>query len=200
MVKEMTEANLRSAYAGESQAHMRYLIYMEMAEKEGLVKDSKTICYFVPVVVVQKNNPAGIKTISDLAGAGLRIGQGDQKAAAVGRITSRLLDLNGVDLAAWKKNVVMQTPTVNELGIAIKLKTVDAVIVWDAIAAKYSDVSEVIEIDPKKNVCPAVGAAVLTVSKNQDLAGKFLEFMTSSEGRDILSSNGYTVDDPKSRE
>jgi rubrerythrin len=35
MVKEMTEANLRNAYAGESQAHMRYIIYMEMAKKEG---------------------------------------------------------------------------------------------------------------------------------------------------------------------
>ncbi len=35
MVKDMTEANLRSAYAGESQAHMRYLIYMDMAKKEG---------------------------------------------------------------------------------------------------------------------------------------------------------------------
>jgi len=35
MVKDMTEANLRSAYAGESQAHMRYLIYMELAKKEG---------------------------------------------------------------------------------------------------------------------------------------------------------------------
>ncbi|MBS7278430.1 MAG: rubrerythrin family protein [Candidatus Freyarchaeota archaeon] len=33
MVKEMTETNLRSAYAGESQAHMRYLIYSERAEK-----------------------------------------------------------------------------------------------------------------------------------------------------------------------
>ncbi|MFX1565209.1 MAG: rubrerythrin family protein [Promethearchaeota archaeon] len=35
MVKDMTEANLRSAYAGESQAHMRYLIYMDMAKNEG---------------------------------------------------------------------------------------------------------------------------------------------------------------------
>jgi rubrerythrin len=35
MVKDMTEANLRSAYAGESQAHMRYIIYMDMAKKEG---------------------------------------------------------------------------------------------------------------------------------------------------------------------
>jgi len=35
MVKEMTETNLRSAYAGESQAHMRYMIYAERAKREG---------------------------------------------------------------------------------------------------------------------------------------------------------------------
>jgi rubrerythrin len=35
MVGEMTETNLRSAYAGESQAHMRYAIYADRAEKEG---------------------------------------------------------------------------------------------------------------------------------------------------------------------
>ena len=32
MVRPMTESNLISAFAGESQAHMRYLIYAERAE------------------------------------------------------------------------------------------------------------------------------------------------------------------------
>jgi rubrerythrin len=36
MVREMTETNLRSAYAGESQAHMRYKILAERAERLGL--------------------------------------------------------------------------------------------------------------------------------------------------------------------
>ena len=35
LVREMTETNLRSAYAGESQAHMRYRIFAERAEKLG---------------------------------------------------------------------------------------------------------------------------------------------------------------------
>ncbi|HID27506.1 MAG TPA: rubrerythrin family protein [Methanosarcinales archaeon] len=34
-MKKMTEANLRSAFAGESQANMRYLIFSNNAEKEG---------------------------------------------------------------------------------------------------------------------------------------------------------------------
>ena len=32
---EMTKANLEAAFAGESQAHMRYLIFADKAEKEG---------------------------------------------------------------------------------------------------------------------------------------------------------------------
>lgn len=36
-MKQMTEKNLRDAYAGESQAHMRYLIFAYKAEEEGKV-------------------------------------------------------------------------------------------------------------------------------------------------------------------
>lgn len=34
-MRKMTESNLSAAFAGESQAHMRYLIFAQVAEKEG---------------------------------------------------------------------------------------------------------------------------------------------------------------------
>lgn len=34
-MRKMTKENLRNAFAGESQAHMRYLIFAEKAEEEG---------------------------------------------------------------------------------------------------------------------------------------------------------------------
>ncbi|HOK80610.1 MAG TPA: rubrerythrin family protein [bacterium] len=34
-MKKMTEANLKTAFAGESQAHMKYLIFAQKAEQEG---------------------------------------------------------------------------------------------------------------------------------------------------------------------
>ncbi|MEM1544494.1 MAG: rubrerythrin family protein [Candidatus Bathyarchaeia archaeon] len=34
-MRKMTEDNLKNAFAGESQAHMRYMIFAEEAEKEG---------------------------------------------------------------------------------------------------------------------------------------------------------------------
>lgn len=40
-MKNMTEENLKNAYAGESQAYMRYLIFAEKAEEEGLPNIAK---------------------------------------------------------------------------------------------------------------------------------------------------------------
>ncbi len=34
-MRKMTEDNLKNAFAGESQAHMRYLIFVEKAKQEG---------------------------------------------------------------------------------------------------------------------------------------------------------------------
>ncbi len=34
-MRDMTKANLEAAFAGESQAHMKYLIFADQAEKEG---------------------------------------------------------------------------------------------------------------------------------------------------------------------
>jgi rubrerythrin len=36
-MRRRTEKNLNDAFAGESQAHMRYLIFAEKAEEEGLL-------------------------------------------------------------------------------------------------------------------------------------------------------------------
>ncbi len=35
-MKEMTSRNLKDAFAGESQAHLRYLVFADLAEREGL--------------------------------------------------------------------------------------------------------------------------------------------------------------------
>ncbi|MGE5279667.1 MAG: rubrerythrin family protein [Deltaproteobacteria bacterium] len=37
-MRDMTAANLRSAFGGESQAHMRYKVWADVAEKEGFKK------------------------------------------------------------------------------------------------------------------------------------------------------------------
>ena len=57
----MTEANLKSAYAGESQAHMRYLAWADKAERDGfpavarLFRASRGPNRSIPTTMVLRN-------------------------------------------------------------------------------------------------------------------------------------------------
>ena len=42
-MKAMTKANLEAAFAGESQAHMRYLIFADLAEREGFANVARLL-------------------------------------------------------------------------------------------------------------------------------------------------------------
>lgn len=168
--------------------------YVEMARKEGLVGSVATPCRFVPVILVAKGNPLGIRSLSDLTRDGVRIGQGDEKAAAVGRIMPRLLELNSVDAAAWRRNVRLETPTVTEIAMAVKLGTLDAAVVWDSTAAAYLDAAEMVSLDPARSVRPAVQVAELATTANPEAARAFLDLMVSEDGQRILRESGYTVD------
>ena len=167
--------------------------YLDMAKQKGFVASQCAICRFVPVIMVKKGNPLGVKTLADLLKPKVRIGQGDPKAAAIGRIMPRLLQLSGIDSAGWKANVVVVTATVNELANAIKLGTIDAAVVWNAIAASYPDAADAVAIDSARNVFPQVGGAVLTFCANRAAAQSFLDYVTGPAGRSVLARNGYSV-------
>jgi molybdate transport system substrate-binding protein len=170
--------------------------YIEMAKKDALAGDAKPVCWFVPVIMVKKANPKGIKTLSDCVKPGIKIGQGDDKAAAVGRLMPQLLELNNVDSVAWRKNVAVVTPTVNELGLAMKLGTIDAAVVWSAIANNYADVADQVALPPEKNLTPEVGAAVLAFTKEPALAKAYLEYLVSDKAKKVLKDNGYAIEKP----
>jgi molybdate transport system substrate-binding protein len=170
--------------------------YVEMARGKSLVTYDRPICRFVPVIMVARGNPEQIKGLADLARPKLRLGVGDREACAVGRVTERLMIKNDVDPQKIAANVVLTTPTVNELALKIKLHTVDAAIVWDSIAAQYPQDGEAIAIPPEHNIAPVVAGATLTCSSNPAAARAFLDFLASRQGRDIFAKHHYTVDTP----
>jgi len=62
-MKKMTEENLKSAFAGESQAHMRYLIFAKKAEEEGypnVARLFKAISYAEQVHATNHYNALGM--------------------------------------------------------------------------------------------------------------------------------------------
>lgn len=171
--------------------------YVEQADKEGLIASSRDACYLIPVILVRKGNPKNIRGVADLAREGLRIGFGDPKACAIGRVTDEILQRNGVAPERFEKDIEFRSLTVNELGVHIKAGRIDATIVWDAIAAQYPKEGEIVLIPKEKNVISTVPVAVLRSSKHPKEAAAFQEFVVSEEGRAIFAKHHYTTEAPR---
>jgi len=170
--------------------------YVEQAEEEGLIASKRKACYFIPVILVKKGNPKGIGGLADLARPGVKLGLGDPKACAIGRKSVKIFQKAGIPASENKKNTVFSSLTVNELGLHVKAGKIDATIVWDATAAYYADVAEVVRIPTEKNVISTVPVAVLGFSKHKALAEEFARFVCSEEGKRIFRKHGYTTEEP----
>jgi molybdate transport system substrate-binding protein len=165
--------------------------YVELAEQEGLIASKKTVCYFVPVILVQKGNPKHIRGLADLARPGISLGLGDPQACAIGRQSSRIFANSGI--AEQDLDVAVRTATVSELNNYVKLGKLDAVIVWDAVAAFSPAETEVVPIPREQNIISTVAIGVLRSSKHPDLAAEFVEFVTSPRGKDVFQKHHYTT-------
>lgn len=167
--------------------------YVRQAKKRGYILKSEIIGYFVPVIIVRKGNPKGIRSLRDLAKPGVKVGLGDPKACAVGEISEAILRKNNLTDKVYP-NVVLRAMTAPELANALRLGGIDACINWDAIA-NYPWVRpavEVIPIPPEQNVITANPLAILKTTKNREAAEKFLWFALT-EGQDILRKHGFTA-------
>jgi len=171
--------------------------YVDQAGQEGMILSQRSVCYFVPTILVQKGNPKNVHGLEDLLRPGLKLGLGDAKACAIGRKTKLIFAKNNIAWDDIKKQVMYQSLTVNELGMQIQAKALDAVIVWDAMARYYSEYGEEIPIPVEKNVISTVDIGVLTFTQNRELAEKFVEFAASVRGRNIFRKHNYTVEPPE---
>jgi molybdate transport system substrate-binding protein len=171
--------------------------YVEMARSKGLVTASREIFFFVPVVMVAAGNPKGVRSVADLARPGLKVGLGDPKACAVGRVTPRIFELNGVDPGKVRENVKLTTATVSELAMNVKLGTLDAAIVWSTTAAQHGLAADAVAIEPGKNVIPSVEAAVAAGAANPKAAAAFVDFLASQRAREVLKAKFFVVERPR---
>jgi molybdate transport system substrate-binding protein len=168
------------------------LYYMQQALDRKLVKSYRVVSGMSTVVIVQAGNPKKIKGMKDLAKPNLRIGLGDPQAVAIGRAAREALVKAGV----WKKvekNIVMSAQNVTELSNAIKLRQLDAAVVWDATAAMYNTKELVTITMPAKyrSVSP-IPAGVLNFTKLPKDAQRYVDFLASDRAERIFKKHGFS--------
>lgn len=167
--------------------------FMEQAVQRGYVSEYERIAWFLPVIMTRKGNPKHIRTLADLAQPGLRVGIGEAKSCAIGSVTERLLQKNGL-LSKVEPNVVLRTPMAPELGNAIKLASIDACINWDAVAAWFADSADVIPIPEDQNLSTPITAGVLKFAKQREAARQFVEYLAGESGQAVFEQARYTID------
>ena len=167
--------------------------YVDQARDQGLITSQTNVCYFVPVILVQKGNPKNICSLKDLIRPGIRLGLGDPEACAIGRKSAKIFAKNNISQQDIESNVRFRSLTVNELGDKVKLGYLDAAIVWDAVAETFAGDVEKVSIARDQNMISTVAIGVLKVSKHPELAAAFVRFVASEEGKGILERHHYTT-------
>ena len=167
--------------------------YVDQGKRKGYITDAATVGYFVAVVIVQKGNPKGIRTLADLARSDIKVGIGNPDSVACGLVAKKILQKAGV----WEEvygNIKAHgtcTATAMELSNALVLNALDAVINWDAMAYPVRDKADILAIPREQNVEVAIPLATLSWSKRQAEAARFTKFALSAAGKKHFAAYGY---------
>jgi molybdate transport system substrate-binding protein len=164
--------------------------YFDAAREKGFVGEERLVAYHVPLIAVPKGNPAGITCLADLATPGVEIELGDPDACAIGKLSNKLLEKNGIEEEVFA-NVHARSATVNELLVHVCMGVTDAAIIWEDL---YEDEKmEAVAIPKEQNIVKVVPIGALTFSEYPEDALNFVELVTSDEGKAIFKQHGFTT-------
>ncbi len=166
--------------------------YIKVAERKGFIDYKQLVAYHIPVIIVPKGNHANITRLSDLTRPGVKIVFADPKVAAIGRLTNKILKKNNIKKSAVWKNVVATTATMNELIVYITTGVADAAINWGDVVQHVKGI-QIIKIPREQNIIKVIPIGRLTFSKHKKMAKMFVDFVASSEGKNIFKECGFVV-------
>jgi molybdate transport system substrate-binding protein len=147
------------------------------------------------VVILPKENPAGIASLEDLGQAGLKIVLAAEEVPA-GRYAREMLEkLNATFGADYKEkvlsNVVSNEDNIRQVVTKVQLGEADAGIVYVSDAVAVPELQK-IEVPPEMNVIAEYPIALLAGSANSDLANEFIDYVLSFDAGVMLKKWGFT--------
>jgi molybdate transport system substrate-binding protein len=175
-------------FASADQKHMQALVGERLAAAPAVFARN------VPVIVVPRGNPAGIRGLEDLPRA-KRIVVGVPQVP-IGAYTLRILDAAskryGPDFRARvEARVVSRELNVRQVLGKVSLGEADAAVVYRTDVAAAAQGVETVAIPSDLNVVAEYPIAVLTSAKQPALADEFVALVLSAAGREVLERHGF---------
>lgn len=150
------------------------------------------------VIVTPVDNPAGLQTVSDLAGQGVKLVLADA-AVPVGQYSLDMLakasaapEFTPTFSDAVLANVVSYEDNVRAVLAKVLLGEADAGIVYSSdVVGDARNQVQILDIPDALNVTALYMIAPVVDSSHPDLAQAFVDFVRSDAGQDILESYGF---------
>lgn len=147
------------------------------------------------VVILPKNNPAGITSLEELSKPGLKLVLAAEDVPA-GKYARQILEnLNATLGSDYKEkvlaNVVSNEDNIRQAMTKVQLGEADASIVYVSDAVAVPDLPQ-IQIPADVNVVAEYPIAPLLGSANSELANSFIAYVLSPDGQATLKKWGFT--------
>ncbi|MBX9582667.1 MAG: substrate-binding domain-containing protein [Gemmataceae bacterium] len=165
--------------------------FVRLAEDRGLGAEAFPLARMRAVVVTRPGNPRGLARFADLLDPGLKFGQANPDAAAIGKVTrDHLRTLGRWD--ALRENTKVQHATVTDALNAVQLGATDAAVVWDVVAASDPSLA-VVRLPELDGATARVELALLKSSPDPEAARRFARFVRDPDrgGRHFRAA-GFT--------
>jgi molybdate transport system substrate-binding protein len=156
---------------------------MQVAEDAGVATGVQSFATNVLVLVTPPDNPAGIESLADLEGATWVRCADD---VPCGRVALSVLDANGItaEPASLEEDV---RATLDKVASG----EADAGLVYATDAVAAGDAVSTIEIPGAEEQPTSYFITTLEDPDDADLANKWVDFLTSEEGRAALTEAGF---------
>lgn len=192
LVTQLTQGAKADLFASADQPNM------ENAIKGGVIAGTpRVFAKNKLVIIVPKENRAGIATPKDLAKPGIKFDTA-QASVPVGAYTQQALDNfaklpeYGADFkASVNKNTVSQEDNVKAIVQKVQLGEADAGIVYATDAQAAKDKLTLIQIPDAQNVIATYPVALVKDAKQAALGQRFLDYLLSADGQAILRKYGF---------
>lgn len=172
--------------------------YIQIAREQGLLAEAIPLAVMRPVIASARGNPKTIQSARDLLRDDVRVALGNPDAVSIGKQTRIAMMRVGLwdDLKQAVRTRGVFKPTVNDVANDIKIGTVDAGVVWDAVARQYPELEVVAPLIDDPNFVMEVVIGVLKSSTQPTEALRFARYLSARDkGLKVFKRHHYTVVD-----